>query len=129
MTEYEDTLKTFDDIYGCSPNIIYPSDKHMTATEVRFRMDESLKRFPTTNFNGALNNIARRMKRSVLLEALKGSRQDRFLYCVSRAASKPTIDLLIYGTSILDADKLSKLAMWWFIRLERLALKVKLEKS
>jgi hypothetical protein len=97
------------------------TDKYMTATEVQVRMKESLKRFPTPNFNGIINDIARRLRRIALQDALQGSSQDRLNYCFGRATAKPITDLACYGTAVYDPNKLSELAIRWFIRLERLA--------
>lgn len=114
-------IKTFEDVYGISPGKIDISDKHITATEVQLRMKEASKRFPTPNFSGAINALARKFRRIDLLDALQGSREDRLGYCIYRAAAKSQCDLVCYGTAIYDPNKLSELAVRWFERLQRLA--------
>ena len=110
-----------DKIYGRSPGMIALSDKPMTATELEFRMEEALLRFPVPDFSHALQDIARRVKRAALLSALRGSSKDRLEYCLSRAAAKPMIDLACFGISVCNLDKTSELASRWFLRLERIA--------
>ena len=97
------------------------TDGPMTATEVQFRIKEASKRFPTPDFSGVINALARRFKRAALRDALQGSREDRMRYCLGRATAKPMIDLACYGTAVYDLNKLSELAIRWFLRLERLA--------
>ncbi len=99
------------------------TDRPMTATEVQFRMDEWNKRFPVPDFSSVIYALARRANRAALRSALQGSREDRFAYCVSRAAAKPMTDLACYGTAEYDPNVLSVLAARWFFRLERLAQK------
>lgn len=94
---------------------------NMTATEIQFRMDETSERFPTPNFSGAINALARRMRRVALLDALQGSSEDRMNYCLNRATAIPMINLTYYGTAVYDPNKLSELAVRWFMRLERIA--------
>ncbi len=97
------------------------TDGPMTATEVQFRMAEANKRFQSPDFSGAINALARRFKRVALRDALQGSREDRMRYCLERATAKPMTDLACCGTAIYDPNKLSELAVRWFLRLERLA--------
>lgn len=103
------------------------TDKCMTATEVQFRMKEVNKRFPSPDFSGLINALARITRRIALLDVLRGSSQDRMNYCLSRAAAKPMTDLACYGTVVCDPDKLGELAARWFIRLERLASRMRKE--
>ena len=110
---------TSGEVYGRSPGMIALPDKHMTATEVQSRVKESLKRFPTPNFSGAINALARTVRREALRSALQGSREDRMRYCLSRATTKPMTDLACYGTAVYDPNKMSELAIRWFLRLER----------
>ena len=97
------------------------TDGPMTATEVQARMDEWSKHTPAPNFSSAIYALARRLQRAALLNAIQGSPEDRFAYCVSRAAAKATTDLACYGTAVYDPNKLSELGVRWFLRLERLA--------
>ena len=97
------------------------TDKHMTATEVKFRQDEALKRFPAPNFSGVINALARTVRREALRSALQGSHEDRMRYCLERATAKPMTDLACYGTAVYDPNKMSELAVRWFDRLDRLA--------
>ena len=96
-----------------------------TATEVQLRVSEANKRFPVPDFSSAIYDLARRVSRVALFNALQGSREDRFKYCVNRAAAKPTIDLTCYGTAVYDLNEISELAARWFFRLERLADQMK----
>lgn len=97
------------------------TDGPMTATEVLARMDEARKRAPALDFSSVIYALVRRVRRVALRNAIQGSREDRFTYCVARAAAKPMTDLACYGTAEYDPNALSVLAARWFLRLERLA--------
>ncbi len=98
-------------------------DKPMTATEVQFRMKESLKRFPSPDFSGPILHLLRITKRAALRSALEGSSEDRIAYCLNRVAAKPMVDLACYGTATYDTNKMSELAIRWLDRLERISLR------
>ena len=105
----------------------HTSKAAMTATEVRFRMNEAIKRMPAPDFSSTIYVLARKMRRMVLRDALQGSREDRLKYCFSRAVAKPIANLACYGTcygtAVYDPNELSELALRWFLRLEHLAHK------
>ena len=96
-------------------------DKPMTATEVQARMSEWCRRpLVAPDFSSGINVLIRKTKRIALRSALQGSHEDRLRYCLSRATAKPMADLACYGTAEYDPNKLSELAVRWFLRLERI---------
>lgn len=56
-----------------------------------------------------------------LREAMAGTSADRLAFCISKAISKHAVRFALFGYSSVDIQRQSYLAMWWFLRLERLA--------
>lgn len=68
---------------------------------------------------------ARSASRCALSIALNGTPSDRWRYCVNRACARSEAELATFGSTLIDTDRLARLAVRWFYRLELIAQKRK----